>query len=382
MSANDAEIFHRFMVSIGKSRMDRTRPAGKPAESTYNGMESLARSVIASAMQHVPGLPEIHFDFIYDGEINAIAFKSEGRYFIGVTTGAIYIIQLVLGRMLSNRNLFPGIGDPTEEAENPDLLEDYRPNAQRMAEAGGWPSRPRNPVRRAYMDYLLGRAVLFLVAHEIAHITRGHVDYMQSRVGMPIIAELNSASASADGAIERQTMEADADRRAVIFGLVAITNTVGNPSASQPSWLASPPTFNDFVFDWSFVVNTVFRLFGDMRFHASELSTNYYPPLPLRRVMAMDLARVILSQNPTPMTTDEIVDVLRSGVGYCEEAFAVILGEPISTEGLSEADSPAGRAHHRRLTAYWVNELRGRIAPYAYEKDPDEQDAAHPISSS
>jgi hypothetical protein len=373
MSTNDADIFHRFMVSLGKRRMDRTIHAGKPAESTYNGMESLARNVIASARQNVDGLPEIHFDFIYDAEINAIAFRSEDRYFIGVTTGAIYMIQLALGRMLSHPELFPKIGDPTEESDKPEVLKHYRPNAQRMAEAGSWPSRPRNVVRRAYMDHLLGRAVLFLVAHEIAHITRGHVDYMGSQAGIPIIAEM--ASASVDRVIERQTIEADADRRAVMFGLVSIANTVGNPIAARPPWLVSPPTFDDLVFDWSFVVNTIFRLFGDIRFHPSDLTTTVYPPLPLRRVMAMDVAKVILSSNPTPMTKERIIEVLRSGLTYCEEAFAVILGEPVSTDGIAEADTPAGREHHRRLIKYWVDELRDRIGPFAYERDRDEEGA-------
>ena len=374
MSANDADIFHRFMVSLGKRRADRTVHAGKPSESLFNGMESLARGTIASARQHLHGLPEIHFDFTYDGEINAIAFRSEGRYFIGVTTGAIYMIQLVLGRMLSHPDLFPKIGDPTEESDKPEVLKHYRPDAQRMAEAGSWPSRPRNVVRRAYMDHLLGQAVLFLVAHEIAHITRGHVDYMQSQVGVPIITEMTSASASADGVIERQTIEAAADRRAVIFGLVSIANTVGNPIAARPPWLASPPTFDDLVFDWSFVVNMIFRLFGDIRFHPSDLTTTIYPPLPLRRVMAMDLAQIILSNNPTPMTKERIIEVLRSGLTYCEEAFAAILGEPVSTEGIAEAATPAGREHHRRLTTYWVDELRDRIGPYAYERDRDEEE--------
>jgi len=83
--------------------------------------------IIASARQHLHGLPEIHFDFAYDGEINAIAFRSEGRYFIGVTTGAIYMIQLVLGRMLSRPDLFPKTGDPTEESEKLELLKGYHP---------------------------------------------------------------------------------------------------------------------------------------------------------------------------------------------------------------------------------------------------------------
>jgi hypothetical protein len=276
--------------------------------------------------------------------------------------------------MLSRPDLFPKTGDPTEESEKLELLKGYHPDAQRMAEAGSWPSRPRNVVRRAYMDYLLGQAVLFLVAHELAHITRGHVDYMQSQVGVPVITEMASARASADGVIERQAIEADADRRAVIFGLASIANTVGNPIGVQPPWLASPPTFDDLVFDWSFVVNTIFRLFGDIRFHPSDLTTTIYPPLPLRRVMAMDLAQIVLSNNPTPMTRERIVEVLRSGLTYCEEAFAAILGDPVSTEGIAEAATPDGREHHRRLTAYWIDELRDRIGPYAFERDRDEEE--------
>ena len=107
----DAEIFDREMKPYG-GRLDRRIPAGTPAESLYTQIEQAANGMILSARSHVPRLPEIHFDFIHNGEINAYAFKSEGRYFVGVTTGTLYMLQFVLSRMLAERVLFPSLRQP------------------------------------------------------------------------------------------------------------------------------------------------------------------------------------------------------------------------------------------------------------------------------
>ena len=38
--------------------------------------------------------------------------------------------------------------------------------------------------RWSYAIHLLRQAIFFLVGHEIAHISHGHVDYMESKTGI------------------------------------------------------------------------------------------------------------------------------------------------------------------------------------------------------
>ena len=165
----DAEIFDREMKPFG-GRLDRRIPAGTPAESLHTKIEQVANAMILSARSHVPRLPEIHFDFVHNGKINAYAFKSEGRYFVGVTTGTLYLLQVVLSRMFAERGLFPTYGNPDDEAYELPPLKGYVPHAQKMCDAGLRPVLPRTLARFQCSGYFFFNAFLFLLGHEIAHI--------------------------------------------------------------------------------------------------------------------------------------------------------------------------------------------------------------------
>lgn len=76
----DAEIFDTEMRPYG-GRLQRERfPA--EAKAIYAEIVERAENLIGSARRALPRLPHIHFDFVYDGAINAMAFRSNGRYFI------------------------------------------------------------------------------------------------------------------------------------------------------------------------------------------------------------------------------------------------------------------------------------------------------------
>jgi hypothetical protein len=209
----DAEVFHQATIRHGGLLGHKMAP-GSPPEMWYDLIAEHADSLISSARQHVPGLPHIHFDFVLNGAPNAVAFKIDSRYHIGMTTGILYLLNLVFCRMLSDSNLFPFIGSPSEEADHLPPLTGYRPEGQEMYEASIRPNRPKTDARGSYSSHLHYLAIQFLVGHEIAHITRGHVDYLKSNTGNGLIAELGTKNAEQNRLIESQTIDFDADRRA------------------------------------------------------------------------------------------------------------------------------------------------------------------------
>jgi hypothetical protein len=368
----DADIFSRVMAQYG-GRLDRHRAAGTPAEQCYDEIEKLVAGVlVSSAREHVPNLPEIYFDYVYSGAVNAYAFKSEGRYFIGITTGAIYMIQLVFSRMLADSHLFEHIGNPGEEEDCLSPLTGYVPHAQQMAEAGLKPVHPRSAPRFSYSGYLFHQAILFLMGHEIAHISRGHVDYAASKTGTAMIAEATRHEEDQGQVFENQAMEADADMRTVASGCQSIELTLKTPNLDNPPWLPQRPDLGALLFDWAFAMNSFFRLFGDSRFNAPDLKTLTHPPPPLRRAIATANAYAFLSQNRHAVRQDAVLKPLRLAMKYSEFAFATILGENMSAEGLSDAYQPSGREHHILLMECWRGGLRDRIAPFAYERDADQ----------
>ncbi len=302
----DAEIFHRHMQPYG-GRLDRRIPAGTPAESLYTKIEEAACGLISSARSYVPRLPEIHFDFIHNGIINAYAFKSEGRYFIGITTGALYMLQLAFSSMLADRSLFPAYGNAKDEADDLPPLKDYVPHAQKMRDAGLRPVLPRTYPRFLCSGYFLFEAFLFLIGHEIAHIARGHVDYWEAKVGVPFVAELTSDGSAPTLEIERQAIEVDADTRSIFAAAASLELTSRNADQFQHPWASAPPNLETLIWDWAFALHTLFRLFGDIQFRPEELAANTYPPLPVRRAIARATAYTAFALRDSEPTRKQMV---------------------------------------------------------------------------
>jgi len=86
--------------------------------------------------------------------------------------------------------------------------------------------------------------------------------------------------------------------------------------------------------------------------------------------MATAVAYYGLVYNQDPARKDVVLKTLYFAMDYCESAFATILGEDAPAGGLSDAYA-LGRGHHNRLINCWFGGLRDRIAPYAFEVDPD-----------
>jgi hypothetical protein len=361
----DAEIFHRETTALGLGGRLAV-PLGNPAEKYYGNIAERAKLLISKAREFLPHLPPIHFDFVFNGDINAIAFKSDGRYFIGLNTGTIYMLELVFMRMLADSRLFPSIGNRSEEANDLPPLTGYVPQAQQMYEAGVIPSPPKTKPRLSYAIHLFNHALHFLVGHEIAHITLGHVDYLQSKTGTALIAEMNWNQTDAEGLIERQSLEAQADTRSVFSSIASIKLAYATPNREVPPWASSPLTVERMIFDWAFAMNSLFRLFGDSRFNSSELATTAYPPLPMRRAIATAMACLSVIWWDQGLK-DKASKALNMAMHYTEGAFSMILGIDPSTEGLADAYSPSGREHYKRLMACWKGELRKRLAEFRYE---------------
>lgn len=366
----DAEIFHREITRLGlgaRMKIPDGIPPEHPTRKAYNHIRNISEELIASATDNLPRLPHIHFDFIYNENINAVAFKAEDRYFIGLTTGTIYILELVIMRMLSDSRLFDTIGNPGEEASDLPPLIGYAPKAEQMNIAGLRPKRPKTKPRLDYAGHLNDQALLFLVGHEIAHITLGHVDYLRSRTGAALVAEMGWNAPDAEWLIERQCLEAQADLRSVFsrIGSIRLTFIAGESGNLKASWLDSNPSEAHLIFDWAFAMNLLFRLFGDVRFNASQLVTSSYPPLPLRRAMATEIAGPVM-ERWNPALKEKISHALQTAMKYSEHAFATILGEKISTGGLADAYSTLGKEHRTRLLEYSF-ELQKRLAPFSYE---------------
>jgi hypothetical protein len=107
--------------------------------------------------QHCPAMGPVHFDYVENTAMNAVAFEADGHDFVGIWVGAIGTIYSFFGCLLAHRHLIPNIGAVSAEVE---LESDGSDVA--------WLLRtPNDPTRRSYAHLLSTIAVEFLF-----HLTR------------------------------------------------------------------------------------------------------------------------------------------------------------------------------------------------------------------
>jgi hypothetical protein len=361
----DAELFDRCMRERG-GRLSREIISPDRWAKNYGLITSWAEELIASARKLCPDLPHIHFDFVRNQTINALAFKAEGRYFIAFHTGTRYMLELIFFRMLSDTRLFDFIPSSAGEESNLPPFK-YSVFAEEMYQAGIRPIPPKTKERRGYAERLLHHAFLFLIGHELAHIILGHIDLISNN-GTGVLSELEWNLPNQKDLIERQAMEADADMRSVYSAIHSskLMHEASMPEESE--WIATRRSVTDLLFDRSFAMNTVFRIFGDLLVEESDLSILSYPPGPLRRFMATFFAHMVVSLlwRP-PDTKNAIKNAFRRGALYTDLAFMIMMNQDHGAKGISQVFGGLGLDYVNKITDYSVHTLAEKLRPFAYE---------------
>ncbi|SAK80520.1 hypothetical protein AWB81_03970 [Caballeronia arationis] len=361
----DTKIFRRETTRFGGPLIRKdVPPRGRAA---YNDIAERADDLIAQARRAVKRLPPIYFDFIHNPQINAVAFRADGRYFIGLYTGLVFMLRLVIGRMLADANAFPSVGDPAQERSDIELLQGYIPNAESMSQKANL-SSPQNDLRRAYAEFLTDQAIMFYVGHEITHISHGHVDYLLEKRDIRHSFESSGTKPDRDELrFERQCLEQDADRRSIISRIDSLRVTLARPENSHMPWAPKADGVSRLLRDWNASLSILFRLFGDVRFSRTELTEAHYPPLAMRRIYSEAVASWEVHHVWDGGPAIPIVKAFNEGRTEAEEAFATILGEPVTMVGIELAKTKSAREHTMALQDYWNSTVIERVRPYSYE---------------
>lgn len=372
---DDADIFHTAVADHG-GRLDTTS-VHPDLDASLSYFAERARGFLQSAATALPEMPPIYFDFIDSWEFNAVAFHRDGRYFIGVTRGAVATLSVLFDRMLADPQVIPFFGNPEEEVADlpllPDIGLDFR---QSVASVPTFP-RPQSPARREMALRLAELALDFLTAHEFAHIANGHLDYLQANQGSLVIDEVRWASwvpRNSESALIRQTIEMDADGTAVLISLFSEWGRVtGVHPRRSPEWddIYSRPGMVSLM--WSWAVSTVFRLFGEARLADGDVELEDYPCPRLRSVMVQQAAQRIprpegLDTHPAFLGDEphNKIPAIRAGQLDVESIFSRLTGQPEATKGLDDAWGDVGSSQIYRLQDYWQTKLKGELLEFAY----------------
>ena len=229
---------------------------------------TLAYNLISAARQVHPELPEIHFDFFVNGAINALAFRSNDRYFIGLTSGALYMLRFVTGRMLSDARLCQYVGDPKAERDDLESVADYAPDAEVMHKVyheGAFltPNDPNSANVRPPVAKLCAPVSSWPRAN--AHSTRS-CRLLKCTAATRHRQRIVSGEGNEEERLERQCLEQDADYRSLYALIDTVRVRFEKPTPERNPWRpGADQSFFMFV-DLAVSLNIVFRLFGDVLF--------------------------------------------------------------------------------------------------------------------
>lgn len=167
----------------------------------------------------------IYIDIIDNSTVNAVAFTAQGHEFIGVNKGALLSIYSTLQALFAHPRFLPHVGDPSRENLSDSGLRDF---LQQGTLSRVDPIEPKCAERQRGAQFLTINACTFLLAHEVGHITKAHLIYLNEEHGL---AE-NYAYPPDDGETNlsnlRHVLEIGADENAV-HGSIAIWGPTREP---------------------------------------------------------------------------------------------------------------------------------------------------------
>ena len=331
----------------------------------YKHFADCSIDLIGLARKALPELPPIHFDFVLNGQVNALAFRNGDNYFIGLHTGTLFLLRLIIGRMLSDQNIFPDLGSCTDELSNLEPIKGYSLDADDVYMENPILT-PKDEARRVCGHAIQDMALMFLVGHEIAHITRGHLDYHIHKSGTNFITEIGSfGDKTMYSNLERQAIECDADQRSVVSRVDTLRITCESLNSQLPTSLASEDHRHLCIKLWAIALSIVFRLFGDVRFTKEGLKASSYPPVSMRRMMAGLSTLRDVTENWDPTLESVTLEIFRETNMAVEHAFSKILNTEFSAKSMDDAVN--NKEHMMKIIDYWNQVVRVKCRPYAYE---------------
>lgn len=373
---DDADIFQSAIDNHG-GRLDTTNLHPAASEALNHAAER-ARGFLQRAATALPAMPWIYFNFIDNWQFNAIAFRYDGRYFIGVNRGAVATLAVLFDRMLADPQVLPFIGNTAAEVSDLPLLPDIGTDFERSVASVPTFPRPQDLARRSTANKMVELALDFLTAHEFAHIVNGHVDYMEENRGVQAIDEAGGAAwspAMRESALISQTMEMDADDTAVLISLGSEWGKVaGSFPRPEPPWSEFYDYPGKVSLLWSYAVSSLFRIFGEARLTDQDVTLESYPRPRLRSVMIQQATgRVprpqVLDAHST-LVGDELFKIpatIEAAHLDIERIFSQLTGKSETTEGIADAWGSVGKSQMNRLRDYWCTKLKGELLGFAHQ---------------
>lgn len=341
----------------------------------YEYFKIRAQESIHSIYKQLSGISDISFDIIEDYSFNAFATGVGNFYFIGINRGTIATLALVFDRYFADRALFPFIGNIENESSDLPIIKNIALNYEYTVDELPYFEPPQDPTRNAVAKHLTKLAIDFILAHEIAHIILGHVDYLNSEYNIILDELSHSETDQTKNKKTRKSLEMDADAWATTILLSSeMRRVIGKLPIQGKEWKETYNRPGIVITYFTFAIATIFRIYGDQRLDNSKFENETYPQPRLRYVISMlqiaidpdflklnEKMKFDLDKNGVPIT-------VAAGFNIIEDAFNYITGKKPSTLSIIDAWGAIGFTQLNTLIDYWNFEIKEKLEKYSYIK--------------
>lgn len=318
-------------------------------------------------------LPEIHFDFIYNDALNARATKYGDAYFIGIFTGAHWLIQDMFYKMFSTKSILPHLGNSSIESDEKKTLNaiitdfgismDFNENNIVY---------PLDDLRYFYATAYASFVIQFLILHEIGHIVRGHNGYLSSLINGFVWSEVEGSVNKSHGItfLDSQTLEMDADSFALNQSFLASANFIDNPSLwdkQNPQLNLLYRNFPNALEHWTFAIYSFFRLLGFNEINLEKARQRSHPPPAIRMGMLCGNIESLLHYWKIP-DKEKIMSCIVESTIRAEKSFTDITFHN-NQYGLFAESYILGKGYMFEIANNW-NNVRPLLEPFAFGELP------------
>jgi hypothetical protein len=182
---------------------------------------SISDSVLVSSLTpSMKRAKRLYINLVENYKANAFADKINNLYIIGIWHGLLIGIFDLFFSLLSSKEIFPEIGNIESERNNLKLPKDSFLNYERLfnnikIQKGGKVFIanyiPKDDLRKCFARDLAYGAIAFVLMHEINHIMRGHIDYLDENGQESGIFEFREELFGVSGYDVHKILELDAD---------------------------------------------------------------------------------------------------------------------------------------------------------------------------
>jgi hypothetical protein len=339
---------------------DATSEPNSKHDAYLDGATGLVANVCEALSISSDEASRIRVALLHEPALNARAVRSsEGGYLIEVNLGATFLAEDTFFRLLSNRRVWPDVGEFSLEGEEPTLT-DYCANAQDLfsfGTVGDAYSRPapRCEIRCTYAAWLNALCWDYLVLHELGHVLHGHFSYMVKGAAAFTFEEpsVQERPLSQRPDLTRQALELDADTFALEWVLNTRIRGAPNERLGRP-----PDAPRAFVaLDVVRAIYTMQALFCGSQDEQNHRIGGTHPPPRVRQSLL--LSAII---NWIPIDNNQLaVTALMHEVAAMEAHYGILTGRARATDSMQRLRD----RHALDVMARW-RDVFGELKEFAF----------------